>query len=110
MIERYDLERKEEWAKWTKRIPAIKFKETWEVKIIPPFSGAMARFWVDEGDAHVSVYLDVNDSLGCVGEPYWEIYPYDGDTCRVLMSEPEELVQRITEALKSPLADSTEEG
>ena len=98
-IKRAELERDERWTYWIKRIPAIKFKGSWEVKVIPPFAGAMARFWIDEGEAHVSVYLDVDDSLGCVGEPYWEVYPYEDDTCRVLMSEPEELTIRIAEAL-----------
>ena len=107
---RYRLEQEEDWREWARKMPAIKFKADWEVKVIPPFAGAMARFWIDCGGSHVSVYLDVNDALGSVGEPYWEIYPYEDDTCRVLMNNTEELVERISEALKSPLANGKQEG
>ena len=97
-IKQAELERDERWTYWIKRIPAIKFKGSWEVKVIPPFAGAMARFWIDEGEAHVSVYLDVDDSLGCVGEPYWEVYPIDGDTFRCFLHETKELIDAIGRA------------
>lgn len=100
-VSRCELEEREEWRKWMTEIPAIQFPSEWGVKIIPPFAGAIARFWVDLGEAHVSVYLDCYDNLGVVGEPYWEIYPYDDDTYRVLMADVDELVQRIQESLSA---------
>ena len=98
-MERYDLERKEEWKKWVKEIPAIEFKSDWKVKIIPPFAGAIVRFYIDKGDKHISVYLDCFDNLGCVGEPYWEIFPYKDDVARILMNDVDELVSLISEVL-----------
>ena len=68
---RYEMDRG--WRKWRDKIPTLQFPDGWKVRIIPPFVGATVRF-VAEG---ISVYLDCHDSLGCVGEPYWEIHPAD---------------------------------
>jgi len=78
-LKRCNIENEENWQLWHSRIPDIEFKEGWKIKPLAPFGGALVRFLVKLGDAHVSVYLDVNDSLGCVGRPYWEIYPYEDD-------------------------------
>lgn len=98
-LKRIEIERDEEWSEWIKKIPPLKFKDDWEVKIIPPFGGAIARFFIDKGDKHVSVYLDCYDKLGYVGQPYWEIYPYEEDTARVLMEETDELIKIISSVL-----------
>jgi len=45
-----------------------------------------------------SIYLDSHDRLGCVGEPYWEVYPCDGDTGRCLKAEIAELLKLIESA------------
>lgn len=87
-----------EWNKWIKLIPNIKFKEKWEIKIIPPFGGAIIRFLVYDGKNQVSVYLDCYDELGCYGEPYWEIYPYNEDVCRYKMNDIESLLKGIEES------------
>lgn len=71
-------------------IPFLTFKEHWEVRISFPFYGAAARFLVrKKGSCNcVSVYLDTTDSLGFVGEPYYEIYPNkNGDNERFLLDE-----------------------
>jgi hypothetical protein len=100
---RSEVDKEEEWDEWLLKIPKIKFKEDWEVRIIPPFGGAMARFWIDKGDKHVSVYLDCYQRLGYFGghngEPYWELYPYHGDTYRCAMRNTEELTAKISEIL-----------
>jgi len=102
-FDRSKVEKCEEWMGWIAKIPSLRFSSEWEVKIIPPFAGAIARFHIDHGDAHISVYLDGYDNLGCVGEPYWEIYPYNNGTCRVLMNDTEELMKEIAEALNQQL-------
>ena len=59
-----------EWEKWTKEIPYINFPERFEVKIIPPFTGAVIRFLVRDKEypsASVSVYLDCYEILGIYG-------------------------------------------
>ena len=84
------------------KIPFIKFPSTWYVKIIPPFSGATVRFLINKtGDcsSYVSVYLDCWDILGCVGKPYWEVYPVDGDVERCFIHETDELISIISKAL-----------
>lgn len=101
-MNRYEARSKYEMAfetdKWIKAVPTLKFKEHWDVKIIPPFGGAIIRFWVICGDKHVSVYLDAYNQLGWMEEPYWEIY--DGEeTERFLFEEHEEMMERITEIL-----------
>ena len=76
MEARFLVEQQYEWNKWTKEIPSLNFKKKWNVKIIPPCTGAIIRFRVTYKNRWVSVYLDCYDELGFFGEPYWEIYPY----------------------------------
>lgn len=98
----YELDRIFEWKKWAKDIPSIKFPPHWNIKIIPPFAGAMCRFTVkrDNSENIISVYLDCYDTLGIMEEPYWEIHPSsDGDCQRFLMNDIEGLLQGISEAL-----------
>ena len=105
---RYDLEKREGWDTIARTVPSLNFKSEWDIKIIPPFAGAVARFRVLYKGKDLSVYLDSNDSLGCVGEPYWELYPYNGDTLRFLMNDTEELMAAIEEEInrgKDPLLE-----
>lgn len=91
-------------------IPYLRFKSDWRVQIIPPFGGAVARFYVSKGDKEVSVYLDRFDMLGYEGEPYWEAYQIKGggddvdvdvdvDPVRFKMAEANELISHIEEIL-----------
>lgn len=107
MIKRYEIEEKEKWRDILSQIPFIKFKKNWSVKIIPPFGGAITRFLVrqDGTEFNISVYLDFYDSLGCVGKPYWEIYPYEDDVLRLLLSETDDLVCYIQKAIDIKLED-----
>ena len=98
LIRDYDTEM--EIEKWRKEIPYIKFHCDWEVKIIPPFAGATVRFKVKKDDAEVSIYLDCYDTLGCVGKPYWEVYPYEEDTYRCLMDDTEKLLEAISKSIE----------
>lgn len=90
----------QECKKWMKEIPALHFEKEWNVKIIPPFGGAVIRFWIDYNGKHVSVYFDAYDELGCVGEPYFEFY--DGEECyRYYMNESEEMMEDIKNFLNN---------
>lgn len=93
-----------DWRGWSCKIPALKFDPSWKVQIIPPFCGAVIRFRVEKDgcDSYVSIYLDCYDILGRVGSPYWEIYPYEGDTYRVPMYDTEALIEGIRHALDHP--------
>jgi hypothetical protein len=91
------------YRSWAGKITPIKFPSDWGVEMVGPFAGALARFKVNN---KVSVYLDVDDSLGYMGEPYWEIYPDKfGDCSRYFMKETEDLVKGIQEALDEELND-----
>jgi len=90
---------------WARRMPPIRFKSDWDVKIIPPYCGAAARFVVEKGGLKVSVYADVDGSLGWFGNaehssPYWEIYPLRGDTWRCALDDTESLVKHIEQSFK----------
>lgn len=101
-----------EWDKWREEIPFINFPERFEVKIIPPFGGAVARFQVrdkDYKDTWVSVYLDCYDMLGYYEEPYWEIYPYKDDTYRCGMNEVDKLVEAITLTIDNQISSNIAE-
>ncbi len=87
------------WREWIHKVPRLKFDSDWEVRVIPPFGGAIARFFIDKGESHVSVYLDCYDCLGCNYSPYWEIYPWENDTYRVRMEDTDQLLEQIRHSL-----------
>lgn len=94
-----------EWGRWADEIPMLEIPPNILVKAIPPFGGAVIRYAFaskDNPEKEVSVYLDCYDELGCVGKPYYEIYPAeDGDCLRFFMNETEELMAAISAALKT---------
>lgn len=96
------LAQKQEWMKWQKEIPFIQWPADWLVKAVPPFAGAIIRYRVKkmENKNSVSIYLDCYDQLGCFGEPYWEIFPVEGDTYRCAMKNTDELLEQIKIALE----------
>ena len=85
-----------EYRKWASEMPAINFKEEWDVKMLPPFGGAVARFSIECNGKHISVYLDCYDMLACYGEPYWEMYPYEDDVARFPMADVKSLLAGTT--------------
>lgn len=95
----------------TTQIPFIKFDPDWEVRMVPPFCGAMCRFHVRKinGKGALSVYLDCHDVLGWMQRPYWEVYPVQGDTRRVYMDDVDGLLAAIREGLEHPEEDNKSE-
>jgi len=85
--------------------PYLRFPATWEVSIIAPYPYAEVRFLVRKRGSKfkgISVYLDTTDSLGSMGQPYWEIYPYcDGDVRRFWIGEETQMLEAIKNALAS---------
>ncbi len=113
MPHKYSKEMEELYREWIDKIPPLVFPPTWEITIIPPFAGAMVRFFVNEvgnKDPHVSVYLDVDNSLGYFGidqngksKPYWEIYPGEeenNDTQRFALGDELEMLIAIRNSLQ----------
>lgn len=96
----YKCEELQEYRKWMKEIPAFHFEKEWNVKIIPPFGGAIIRFHITHNDKFVSVYFDAYDRLGFMNKPYFEFY--DGDECyRYLLNESEKMMEDIKSFLNS---------
>lgn len=52
VVSRARIEEQSEWLQWIEKIPYIQFPAHWFVKVIPPFAGAMARFWVHKIEGH----------------------------------------------------------
>lgn len=107
-MERSLIETREEWrSKWVNEIPYLHFDADWEVKIIPPFAGALARFIVKKGNRTVSVYFDGYSQLGYMYDandnpiPYFEIYPSPNseDVKRYYINETEEMLNDIRTVL-----------
>jgi len=98
--QRTELETRDEWRRWTETIPYIQFSPEWEVRIVPPYGGAIARFYVRYGDNQCSVYLDCYNRLGFFGAPYWEVYPIDNDVARVPMEDVPGLLELIRQSLE----------
>jgi hypothetical protein len=88
-----------EHDKWKYEMPYLLFPADWQVAVVPPFGGALIRFYVKRGNGFVSAYLDCYDRLGYVGEPYWEIHPYDEDVFRCMMGETDKLIEAISQSL-----------
>jgi hypothetical protein len=102
-MERWDIEKAEDWMRWVKEIPSFKLDSDWNLQVIPPFAGAMTRFVITQGAARVSIYLDCYNNLGYMDGPYWEIYPYEGDTYRCGINETDDLVNAIRASIKEQL-------
>lgn len=95
------VENQEKWRDLIEEIPSISFPQDWKIQIIPPFGGAIVRFrvWIPGMNSKewVSIYLDVYNRLGLATGPYWEVYPYKGDTGRCLMDDTDELLKMIAD-------------
>ena len=103
---RHEVEAQEHWKDWLRKMPALRFDSDWDVRVIPPFAGALARFWIDKGDKHVSVYFDTLSRLGWMmdGEepiPYFELYPFEDDVKRYHLDETDELMRDIRAVLNA---------
>ena len=99
-VARLKIEGEEDWLTWRDKIPAIQFDADWQVKVIPPFSGAMVRFLILKGSKQASIYLDCYDVLARVGHPYWEVYPVADDVGRCDIDDIEQLLVLIRRALE----------
>jgi hypothetical protein len=83
-------------------IPYINFPSDWFIRISPPFGGANIRFNIkkfEDSNKNVSVYLDCFSHLACYGEPYWEIYPYEGSVYRCDINDVSSLIEAIAHSL-----------
>lgn len=103
-ISRSQIEVNEKWREWCNKILDIRFDSDWDIKIIPPFGGAITRFTAAKNDKYVSVYLDVFSKLGLMYDnagdpiPYYEVY--DGeDTQRFYLDETDEMMDYIRKIL-----------
>jgi len=88
---------------WIEHIPTFTFPVEWKIKIVPPFGGAVIRFYVYFNDMVVSVYLDCEDNLGYENQPYFEAYRTDereSEPVRVLLKDSDNLIPTIKSLFK----------
>ena len=76
------------------QVPTLQLPANWMIRLLYPFMGAYVRCMIVTPNQEYSVYYDVDNSLGCVNEPYWEIL-IDGDCDRFLNGQEEMLIKRI---------------
>lgn len=97
------IERVERWREICNEMPHLAFPRGWEVAIIPPFGGAVARFRVRKGRAAVSVYADYYERLGGWSEPHWEIYPGPSGENEwfSIATETDEMLAAIAKSLRA---------
>lgn len=87
-------------------VPQIDFTkyEGLLIQPLPAFSGAFIRFRAIFEKKEISIYLDIDDSLGCMMEPYWEAYPFEyddyQDTYRDTMDNTKLFFDAVYEELK----------
>lgn len=97
----FEYDRVMESDKWKKQIPCLKFNSEWNVQIIPPFSGAVIRFYLyKDNELKASVYLDCYDRLGVMGFPYWEVYNFYDEPERFEMNDTERLIEYLNDIMK----------
>jgi hypothetical protein len=100
-LSRLNVEDKETWHTWADSIPYFIPRSGWEIAVIPPFGGPMARFMVKYRGYRVSVFLDVYGRLnrprrGEKPKPHWEVYPASGrDVVHVDMDDVDRLTAEI---------------
>ena len=101
-----EYEKLQEHMKWQKELPTFHFEKEWNVKIIPPFSGAVIRFAIKYNGKYISVYFDGYSELGYVFDeennpiPYFEYY--NGTECyRYRIDESEKMMADIKKFLES---------
>lgn len=104
IISRY--EKIQEHRKWRKELPMFNFDKEWNVQIIPPFGGAIIRFYIEHNEKWVSVYFDAYSVLGYKvdenGEPVPYFEYYDGnDIYRYDLNESKQMMADIREYLNS---------
>lgn len=91
---------------WSNKLPAFHFDEEWDVKIIPPFSGAIIRFTISHNEKGVSVYFDAYSELGLMYDDNEEPIPYfeydDGiNTYTYPLDEADQMMEDIRKFLNN---------
>lgn len=100
------VEQMHDFRGWARKLPAFHFDKEWDVKIIPPFAGAIIRFVIDYNEKHVSVYFDAYSELGWMCDndeqpiPYFEYYD-SVDTHRYYLDESEQMMNDIRNFLNN---------
>lgn len=82
-VQRYEIEAQEHWRDFCD-MPFIDLRQGYQIRILPPFGGAMYRFCIlhTTSGKEYSIYFDAHEALGIYGKPYCEVYPIGDDTYR----------------------------
>ncbi len=74
------------------KIPKLNFDSSWDVRIIPPFAGALIVFMVSKGDECCCVYLHKKNDFSW---PYWEVLSDTENDYWIAMDNVEKLIDII---------------
>ena len=103
---RVKVEQEYHYREWSNKLQALHFDKEWDVKIIPPFGGAIIRFTISHNKKGVSVYFDAYSELGWMYDdkeepiPYFEYYDGD-DTYRYTLDEADQMMEDIRKFLNN---------
>ena len=86
-----------EYRNWSKKLPSFHFDKEWDVKIIPPFQGAIIRFYISyNAYSELGWMYDENENP----VPYFEYF--DGeDIYRYYLDQSEQMMEDIRNFLNS---------
>ena len=103
---RDQVEYDEKWREWAVRIPALKFKKSWSVQIVPPWGQMLTLFIVKKANAKVSVAFEFNYPSS---DPTWEIYPDASlvNTAQFDMDDTDGVLKGIAKSLKAQIKSKT---
>ena len=83
-------------------VPYLNLPNDCEMMFTPTYL-AQARFMIRRKanpSVVASVYLDIFDNLGCIGEPYWEVWSERiNETWRYVMKDVDALMVKVVEIL-----------
>ncbi len=100
VVSRAKLEERERWQEIVEKMPYFELREGWQIAVIPPTVGAVARFRIKQDKGHVSIYADWYEKLGYFGQPHWEIYPNkEGDNERFAINDTVDMIEAVALSL-----------
>ena len=71
---RLRIELDEDWDHWRNNAElTMSLPIGWMITVVPPYMGAMVRFYIKTPNRNYSVYFDTLDRLGIMGKPYFEV-------------------------------------
>lgn len=100
----HQLEDALDYGRWMRELPFMEIPAGFKIKVVPPWHGAVVRFWIQKADAVdmekcISVYFDSRNVLGSMDQPYYEAYSIDDECQRYFVGEEDKMMADIVREL-----------